>query len=129
MKIQSRVSNMRKFKCFECDIITNFPGLCRDCTQYDGEGNVVKPVKRIRVDESGNEWKASNHNLVNYTRDGLPLSKGFRRPKKLSKRQAKLADEHFKQDKYWNAEIVNDMVDEVNDEGLIELGDSGGEEE
>ena len=63
MKIQSRVSNMRKFKCFECDIITNFPGLCRDCTQYDGEGNVVKPVKRIRVDESGNDTRSKKPKL------------------------------------------------------------------
>jgi hypothetical protein len=128
MKILKKVSEMRRFKCFECEVITNFPGLCRDCTTYDGEGNVVTPIKRIRVDDSGNEWKSSTHNHVNYTRDGLPLSKGFRRPKKLSKRQAMVVDEQFKQDKYWNAEIVNDMVDEVDGEGLIELGNSQEEE-
>ena len=35
----------------------------------------------------------------------------------------------IKQQKYWNTEIVKKMADDVGDDGIIELGEYGGEEE
>ena len=119
----------KRYKCFDCGIVLGYPGLCRSCTTYSDSGEVVNPVKRVRVDESGSEWKQSPNSGIAYSRDGLPVSRGFRKPKKLTKRQRKNQSEQFKQDKYWNAEIVNQMSDGVGEDGLIELGDSGGEEE
>ena len=129
MKIKNLVSEMKKFKCFDCDAIANFPGLCRECTTYDEVGDVVNPIKRVRINEMGNEWAVSKNNSLTNARNRLPLSRGFRQPKKLSKKQMRVADEKFKHDTYWNTEIVNQMSDEIGEDGLIELGDSGGEEE
>jgi hypothetical protein len=77
----------------------------------------------------GNEWEVSKNSPLTNARNRLPLSRGYRQPKKLSKKQLRVADEKFKHDTYWNTEIVNQMSDDIGEDGLIELGDSGGEEE
>jgi transposase len=81
------------------------------------------------VDKSGEEWKPMTNHIHQLTRDGLPVKKGFRTPKKLSKKQAKKVADEIKQQKYWNTEIVKKMADEVGEDGIIELGEPGGEDE
>tara|TARA_Y100000310_G_C20621930_1_gene783823 strand:+ start:973 stop:1359 length:387 start_codon:yes stop_codon:yes gene_type:complete len=119
----------KTYKCFNCESVARFPGLCRECTEYTDEGNIITPIQRKRVNESGEEWKPMTNHIQQLTRDGLPVKKGFRTPKKLSKKQAKKVADEIKQQKYWNTEIVKKMADDVGEDGIIELGEYGGEEE
>ena len=81
------------WKCMECNSMVNHKGLCRDCTKYDSEGNILEPIPRVRVDRNGNEIVKNNNVERNYVfRDGSEGKKGFRTPKKLTKKQLKLKD-------------------------------------
>ena len=119
----------KTYKCFDCESIARFPGLCRDCTEYTDDGEIITPIQRKRLDESGKEWEPMTNHIHQLTRDGLPVKKGFRTPKKLSKKQNKRIIDEIKQQKYWDTEIVKKMADDVGEDGIIELGEYEGEEE
>lgn len=125
----SDIMNINTYKCFECESTARFPGLCRECTEYTGDGSIITPIKRKRVNSSGEVWE---HIKTPHPIDqsyGSSLKKGFRTPKKLSKKQAKKVTDDIKQQTYWNAEIVKKMAKDAGEDGLIELGESEGEEE
>ena len=44
---ENRVNEMKTYVCPQCGDEKPFKGLCRDCTEYDSEGNVVNPVRRV----------------------------------------------------------------------------------
>ncbi len=79
------------YACQECETkdrqIFRYKGLCKSCTTYDSDGNVIDPIKRVPSDEFGNP-------ITKITRDINGPRRGFRQPKKLSKKQrAQIADE------------------------------------
>ena len=80
-----------QYACQECEgkdrQIFRYRGLCKSCTTYDDDGNVIKAIKRELSDEFGNPLKK-------IARDINGPRRGYRQPKKLSKKQrAQIADE------------------------------------
>jgi hypothetical protein len=126
-----RVSDMGKmlykWKCLECGSIVNHKGLCRDCTEYSKGGDIVKPVQRIKVDFDGNEIvKDANSDRDYVFRDGTAGRRGFRAPKKMTKKQMKLAEEEAA----IMAEAMKKLAEsQENDEEVVEFGESVLEEE
>lgn len=52
-----------QWKCFDCDVVAPFKGLCRNCTTYDDAGEILIPHPRIKIDSKGNVWKKAKANL------------------------------------------------------------------
>jgi len=85
---ENRVNEMKTYVCPQCDNERRFKGLCRDCTEYDSEGNVVNPVRTVEKgkhihDENCGEGCGHTHHRHAPT---LQDFKNRRRPK-LSKKQ------------------------------------------
>jgi hypothetical protein len=85
------MKDMRKYACPQCPaserILTSYRGLCRSCTTYSDDNEVVDPVHRVKCDEFGNPVKTIAREI------GGPR-RGYRQPKKLSKKQrAQIAEE------------------------------------
>lgn len=79
------------YACQDCEPkdreIFRYRGLCKSCTTYDADGNVVEAVKRVPSDEFGNPVKKISREIHGPRR-------GFRQPKKLTNKQrAQVADE------------------------------------
>jgi len=82
------VNEMKTYVCPQCDNERRFKGLCRDCTEYDSEGNVVNPVRTVEKgkhihDENCGEGCGHKHHRHAPT---LQDFRNRRRPK-LSKKQ------------------------------------------
>jgi len=83
-----------------CDAQTSFKGLCRNCTEYDSSDNVVRAIRRVKVNSLG--FPIIKKKGINNTN----LNKGFREAKKL--------DVHNT--------LVEDMDDlPIEDDGFIDL--------
>ena len=114
----------KQWKCMECGSISRYKGLCRDCTEYDGDGNIVTPVARVRIDEFGNEYVVKRPERQRLTKDMMLLQRKSQR--RLTKRQSALMQERLKAD----AEALKATADvEVSEDGLIEFGEAVEEEE
>lgn len=115
-----------KWKCLECESIVNHKGLCRDCTEYSEGGDIITPVQRTKVDFNGNEIvKDTTVNRDYIFRDGSAGKKGFRAPKKMTKKQMKLAEEEAA----IMAEAMKKLAEsQEDDEEVIEFGESVEEE-
>jgi len=50
------MKDMRKYACPQCPaserILTSYRGLCRSCTTYSDDNEVVDPVHRVKCDDS-----------------------------------------------------------------------------
>jgi len=132
------MSEMKYWKCTaeECneDKIFNYKGLCRGCTEYDKNGNVVNPVHRVRVSQNGTII-VKPEKVV-----GRPVTlqdfKSFRRSqKRLSKKQMKALEVAHKAhnaqlNEAEHAHTCGDDCDhEHNHAEVMPIGESVGEEE
>ena len=90
----------------------------------DGDGNIVTPVARVRIDEFGNEYVVKRPERQRLTKDMMLLQRKSQR--RLTKRQRALMQERLKAD----AEALKATVDvEVSEDGLMEFGEAVEEEE
>ena len=72
-----------RWKCESCGEVMAYRGLCRTCTTYDEDSNVVVPVKRVKVDYNGTPIQKTQ--VAN-----LPFNegrRGFRTRRKPTKKQ------------------------------------------
>ncbi len=78
------------WKCLECKSQTHHKGLCRECTEYDGEGKIVNPIRRVRVNNDGTVYTPSK-------KLKLPLNPKdrFKRTKKPTKKQMQKIEAEF----------------------------------
>jgi hypothetical protein len=113
---------MYKWKCMDCESMVNHKGLCRDCTEYSDLGDIITPVARVKVDRDGHEIiKNTNVDKTYIFRDGSEGKKGFRGPKRMTKKQMMLADEEA----VAMAEAIKQLVDSQDDgEEMLEFGES-----
>jgi len=108
--------------------MVNHKGLCRSCTKYDSEGNILEPMPRVRVNRNGDEIVKNNNIEKNYVfRDGSEGKKGFRAPKKLTKKQLKLKEEEEKAMVEALKEVMSKQKEDAD--GILEFGEVVGEEE
>lgn len=79
------------WKCNTCGTTATYQGLCRDCTTYDSERNIIEPTSRIRINKDGTQ------HVKNTQRPIMPFGErdGFRKQKKLTKKQTKAMEEHI----------------------------------
>ena len=101
-----------------------FTGLCRDCTVYDESHNIVEPVRRIKVDETGNKIISTPKRFESQNMAQLKQQFINQRSKKPTKKQlAKMEKEK---------ELLKELEsikEKPNQEGIIEIGESALEEE
>ena len=101
-----------------CEDIANFKGLCRNCTEYDDNGTIVNAVRRIRIDEYGNEYVPVRHEPQRLTHEMMVMQRKSAR--RLTKRQKAEMKERLKA----QAEAVKAAADtEVSEDGLMEFGE------
>tara|TARA_R110002110_G_scaffold415575_1_gene651199 strand:+ start:2570 stop:2902 length:333 start_codon:yes stop_codon:yes gene_type:complete len=84
------VMALKNWKCLDCESIRNHKGLCRDCTEYDGDGEIINPTHRVRLNSDGTIYEPTQ-------RVKLPIIRGdkFNRTKKPTKKQLKKMEEEF----------------------------------
>ena len=70
------------WKCLECGSTAYHKGLCRDCTEYDDDGKIVNPVRRVRMNKDGTVYES-----VKSVRLPFKSQERFKRGKKLTKKQ------------------------------------------
>jgi hypothetical protein len=121
------VKMLYKWKCMDCESVVNHKGLCRECTEYSKAGDIITPVSRVKVDSNGNEIvKNANTDRKYMFRDGSEGRRGFRGPKKMTKKQMKLAEEEA----VAMAEAMKQLVDSQGEgEDMVEFGEAVLEEE
>lgn len=77
---------MPKWGCPQCDMIRNYKGLCRECTEYSESGEVLKPVSTVKVNADGSEYIKVDTPKMNPV--SLEMMRQQRRAqKKLTKKQ------------------------------------------
>lgn len=108
---------VKKWKCMACDEIANFKGLCRTCTKYGDDGEVIDAVRRIRLDKYGNEYKPAQAKPRNLTHDMMLNQR--RANRKITKRQRTQMQEQIK----IQAEAMKNSI-EVSEDGLMEFGEA-----
>lgn len=116
---------VKKWKCKTCGSITHHKGLCRECTEYDGDGNIVTPVARVRINSDGTDYVKVER--IRDTNEMANLRQNLlnQRRKKLTKKQRKLAEAEMKA----MLEAQKELADEeTNSEGIIEFGEEVEEE-
>ncbi len=74
------------WKCEHCEAEAHYKGLCRDCTEYDGEGSVLNPIYRVKVNDG--ETRKHNH-LHDIPTPLLQGVRGYRTQRKPTKKQLK----------------------------------------
>ena len=95
-----------RWACPECEIETSYKGLCRECTEYDGEGVPVKPIHRVRL----NWAKTDTPNM------GKPKSKQDflqSRQRKPTKKQFEALKEHINSH---SKNVAHEHTDECGDD-------------
>jgi predicted ATP-dependent serine protease len=107
---------MKNYVCPQCDDKARFKGLCRSCTEYNTEGDVVNAVRR---EEEGKHIHDENcgHNHIH--RPTVEMFRQRRRPKLTKKQMAK----------YHQILTDNDFTEGTVDEARQILLNHGGEEE
>lgn len=81
------------WKCEECGSTAKHKGLCRECTTYDDEGNIVTPVSRVRYNSTGEKWQPPQKRQGVATKDMLNTMRLMRRKKPTKKQIKKELDE------------------------------------
>ena len=114
---------MRNWKCMECESMAHHKGLCRSCTTYDEEGNIVNPMPRERVDSKGNKYVSQQR-----IRENIDLSMMKRkfvdgRRRKLTKKQQALAKKEAEALKAAQKEL-----EAANEGNIVEFGEAVEEE-
>lgn len=77
---------MKVYVCPQCNSKRNFRSLCRDCTEYDDNGNVITPVRMEKEGHHVHDENCGHLHDDNQIRISLEDFRNRRRPK-LSKRQ------------------------------------------
>ena len=101
-----------------------FTGLCRDCTVYDESQNIVEPVRRIKVDETGNKIISTPKRFESQNMAQLKQHFINQRSKKPTKKQVA----KMEREKELKKELKS-LEEQPNQEGIIEIGESALEEE
>tara|TARA_R110000803_G_scaffold29844_2_gene67797 strand:- start:177 stop:539 length:363 start_codon:yes stop_codon:yes gene_type:complete len=115
--------NNNRWECKECKVITNFKGLCRDCTTYDEDsGGVITPIQRVRINSDGTLWTPPSKGRAFTETKDMIKSMRFMRQKNPSKKQMSLMTDEIKELQEAQEELSN------SDAEIIELGE-GVEEE
>ena len=105
--------------CPNCDSQVHHKGLCRDCTEYDESGGVLKPIQRIKCDENGNELIRTPTTL--HIPSPSLMEFKVKRQRKLTKNQKAALKEEMKK----QAEARKIALEaEQSETGLVELGES-----
>ena len=123
----SHLQNMAKIRwaCPECEVETHFKGLCRNCTEYDAEGQPTKPVQRMRMN-----YTPTTHNPQILSKNDFLNA---RRRKPTKKQMEAIKDQLNAQSKaiHLQHEHEHECSEECDhDEEFTEIGESiGGEEE
>ncbi len=82
---------MKHYACMDCPTSERstfkFKGLCRSCTEYGSDGEVITPVYRIRTDEYGNPVRHIRAERPTINRSGIPQRVGFREARKPTKKE------------------------------------------
>jgi len=124
------------WKCVaeECEDekIYNYKGLCRSCTEYGEGNNVVTPINRVKVFESGEVMPTIGKNMPQpITRQDFVNHR--RSQKRLTKKQiAALEAAHKHTQAGYTAnpdEHIHTEDCEHNHAEIMEIGESLGEEE
>jgi hypothetical protein len=116
-------NNNNRWECKKCEVITNFKGLCRDCTTYDEDsGCVITPIQRVRINRDGTLWASPSKGRTFTETKDMVKSMRFMRQKNPSKKQMSLMSEEIKELQEAHEELSN------SDAEIIELGE-GVEEE
>lgn len=91
---------MKMYICNNCDAEARFKGLCRVCTEYDAEGNIVNAVRREEKGKHIHDDNCGHNHGTSFT----PTAEMFRqrRKPKLTKKQMSkyhqiLVDNNFKE--------------------------------
>ena len=107
--------------CPECQVETHFKGLCRNCTEYDTEGQPTKPVQRMRMNytpTTNNPHTLSKNDFLNARR------------RKPTKKQIEAIKEQFNaQSKALHHQHEHECGDDCEHEEFTEVGESIGSEE
>jgi len=75
---------MKTYICPNCDSESRFKGLCRDCTTYDDDGNVVNAVRREELGKHVHDENCGHHH--HRQTPTIEQFRAARRPK-LTKKQ------------------------------------------
>lgn len=81
------------WKCEECKSTTQYKGLCRECTTYDNDGNIITPVSRVKYNSSGEMWQPPLKRQGLATKDMLNTMRMMRKRKPTKKQIKKELDE------------------------------------
>ncbi len=97
-----------RWACPECELETHFKGLCRKCTEYDGDGRPVKPIHRVRL----------NHTPTTYTSTTLTKDDflNARRRKPTKKQLEAIKEVHLQHE--------HECSEECDHEEFTEIGES-----
>tara|TARA_R100000322_G_scaffold41227_1_gene25671 strand:+ start:841 stop:1200 length:360 start_codon:yes stop_codon:yes gene_type:complete len=115
-----KVKNRVIWICEQCGSKANFKGLCRDCTEYGEQGEVINPVARVKHNADGSKWNPPKRGNRMPTMDLLMNMKNSRR-RKPSKKQMKEMEDNIKS--------MAEFEGQINKEGdFMEFGESVEEE-
>ena len=80
-----------RWSCPQCNEETHFKGLCRQCTEYNAQGEPVKPVHRVRLNHTTTEQRQyvrTKADFVN-SRRKQPSKKQLEKIKEMLNSQSK----------------------------------------
>lgn len=109
----------KTWKCMTCETISRFKGLCRDCSDYDSEGQVVTPVHRVRLDEWGEPWQPKEREPRNISHEMFVMSR--RASRRVTKKQQRIMQEQLKQEQERIRAVAQEG--EASEDGLMEIGE------
>tara|TARA_R110000824_G_scaffold113722_1_gene263679 strand:- start:1458 stop:1805 length:348 start_codon:yes stop_codon:yes gene_type:complete len=111
------------FICPECNSETKWSGLCRDCTIYDDEDNIITAVRRVKLSKNQSATHVHDENCGH--EHPIQISKddfvNARRKKPTNKQRDKFT-------KILNEAQFSGTIDEAR-EVLIEANKTNGSEE
>ena len=99
-----------------------FKGLCRTCTEYGKDGEILTPVSRIRIDEFGNEYVPKKAQVTRVTREMMLNAR--KQSRKLTKKQKAAAQAQLKAE--MEAIKAAQADAHINDDGIMEFGEEVG---
>jgi len=116
------MNKIKTYICPECNKEARFKGLCRDCTEYDSEGNIINAVRREEAGKCNDEScgdESCGHTKMRFRAPTAEMFRQRRRPK-LTKKQMS---------KYHQILTDNNFTDGTVDEARQILLNHEGEEE
>lgn len=116
--------------CPNCDEQTRFKGLCRECTEYDDNGNPVKPVNRVRVGHSQTEkhiHKRTRADFLNQRRK-QPTKKQLDLMKEMLNQTSHVCGDDCDHDHEDDFTAVGEAIKDIQGMGFAVVNDMGEEE-